>query len=216
MEISTKVQLIITLYAVIVGAGIGVIYDVIRITRVFSGVTKTVRQRKLETRRLPLVGAFVSIRSLAGFKEKADEQRSRTLKFTSAIYKNTAIFIGDILFFFIVSPIFTVFIYYANSGKIRWYLLTGALVGFVLYYFTVGRIVMLFSGTIVFVVKSSVEFVIYFTVRPVVILLGAIFGAVKAAVLSVVASVKGVILIKKMKKHTARIEKSVADIIKID
>jgi Spore cortex protein YabQ (Spore_YabQ). len=216
MEISTKVQLIITVYAVIIGAGIGAIYDIIRITRVFSGVTKTARQQKFETLRLPLIGDYIGLRTLAGFSPTADGHRSRTLRFTSALYRNVSVLIGDIVFFFIVSPVFAVFIYYANSGKIRWYLISGALAGFVLYYFTVGRAVMLFSGAIVFIIKSLGSYVIFFTVRPVVIVLTAIFRAMKRAFASAVTAVKSVMLNKKMIRYTARMEKSVADMIKID
>lgn len=225
MEISMRVQMIITVYAVIVGAVIGIIYDVIRISRVFSGVTETSSQSKMYTLRLPLIGSGVDRKNdflkFCGFGDWGKilaEKTGRKKKdgIVSEFYKSVVVFIGDILFFFVVSPIFTVFIYYANNGKIRWYLVIGAIIGFLLYYFTIGRLIMLFSSAIVFTVRTIGAYVIYFTLRPVVLLLRLILGFIRKVILKISSGIKKAVLLKKMKKYTEKTEKSVALMVKTD
>lgn len=224
MEISMRTQLIITAYAVIVGAVIGIIYDIIRISRVFSGVTETSSQSKMYTVKLPLIGAGTDRKNdfpkFCGFREHthtatAGKKKKKT-KVVSEFYKNIIVFAGDILFFFIVSPIFTVFIYYANNGKIRWYLIIGSIVGFMLYYITIGRIIMLFSSLIVFIIRSAGAYLIYFTIRPAVIFIRFIFGIIRALILRIVLRIKTAVMVKKMRKYTKKSEKSISLIVRAD
>lgn len=222
MEISMKTQLIITAYAVIVGAVIGIIYDIIRISRVFSGVTETSSQSKMYTVKLPLIGAGIDRKhdfpKFCGFREHTHTagKKKKKAKVVSEFYKNIIVFAGDILFFFIVSPIFTVFIYYANNGKIRWYLIIGSIVGFMLYYITIGRIIMLFSSLIVFIIRSAGAYLIYFTIRPAVIFIRFIFGIIKALILRIVLRIKTAVMLKKMRKYTKKSEKSITLIVRAD
>lgn len=224
MEISMKTQLIITAYAVIVGAVIGVIYDIIRISRVFSGVTETTSQAKMYTLKLPLIGTGTERKSnfpkFCGFSENSFFYRRKNGRkkdgIVSDVYKNVFVFVGDILFFLIVSPLFTVFIYYANSGKIRWYLVTGAVIGFVLYYFTIGRLIMLFSSLIVFIIRSAGAYIIYFTLRPVVILIRLACRMMHKLILKISNLISTSVRLKKMKKYTEKTEKSIASIVKAE
>lgn len=58
--------------------------------------------------------------------------------------KNIGIFfqiILDLLFSIVYTILVVIFIYGANDGKIRYYLLLFAVIGFALYYFTVGRLI---------------------------------------------------------------------------
>ncbi len=54
---------------------------------------------------------------------------------------NMVYFICDILFFIIAAVVSAIFIFHVNNGRIRGIALFGSLVGFVLYYNTLGRLV---------------------------------------------------------------------------
>lgn len=66
-------------------------------------------------------------------------------KKAGAVFEVIWICFEDIIFFLICSSVTCVFIYYFNSGRLRYLALLGAAFGFFVYYKTVGRLVMYFS-----------------------------------------------------------------------
>ena len=63
------------------------------------------------------------------------------------------IFGEDILFSLIASVTVTVFLFNINDGKVRWFALVGAGIGFFLYYFTIGKIVFACAQTILRMIR---------------------------------------------------------------
>lgn len=73
--------------------------------------------------------------------------------------------IGDLLFFAVAAVVLCVFFFLTGDGRMRWYGLAGAFLGFVLYYNTVGK---LFIGIVEFL-KSLIIKAIRLMLRPVCI-----------------------------------------------
>ena len=77
----------------------------------------------------------------------------------------------DFTYLLVVTFFFSVFLYHANHGLFRLYLFLPAVLGFSLYYHTVGRIVMFFSETIVSLLRKTVRILVW---QPLVFLLHGI------------------------------------------
>lgn len=74
--------------------------------------------------------------------------------------KQLAVFIEDIVFSLIALVLTFVFVISFNNGEVRFFVLIGELLGFAIYYFTVGRIVMSLSKAIVRLIKRVLTFVL--------------------------------------------------------
>jgi len=158
MEVSMIRQALILLYSIIIGASLGIVYDIIRIQRVMIGVRyghKTVKM--LVNINLPLIGAR-SVKPSA-IKEK--------IKAIMRFLRTIIIFVQDIFFFIFAGLCVTVFVYHANYGQIRWFALFGLVLGFFIYYNTVGRAVMMFSEFIVFLIGALFSYIWHFIYVPV-------------------------------------------------
>ena len=83
-------------------------------------------------------------------KEKNKEHKN-------SILTDIVVFMCDVLFFILAACVSAVFIFHVNNGNIRGIALTGSLVGFIIYYNSVGRLVTLVST---FIIKG-----IYFIIR---------------------------------------------------
>jgi hypothetical protein len=75
--------------------------------------------------------------------------------------------VGDVLFGVLAGCIFSVFLYYAASGCFRWFYLLAWGIGFLVYYFTVGRLTMLSSEVIVYLLRVCVGYVFYLAALPI-------------------------------------------------
>lgn len=58
------------------------------------------------------------------------------------------------------------FVFHANYGNGRWFIVGGCFAGFVLYILTVGRAVMLVSGTVSFVLSAVFAYFAFFLLFP--------------------------------------------------
>ena len=72
----------------------------------------------------------------------------KVFKHTELI-ENVLIFIEDVLYALICSGVVCIFLFYANSGRQRGIIFLGAVIGFVVYYYTIGKLVMLVAGYVV-------------------------------------------------------------------
>ncbi len=117
------------LYSLVIGVLLGTVYDVFRIIRMAFTVPGIV----------------------------ADIYRGR--RHRSRFTVNVIVFICDILFFVVAAVISAIFIFYANNGRIRGIALFGSLVGFALYYNTVGRLVTLIAGSVIRAVCYTFHFI---------------------------------------------------------
>jgi len=72
-----------------------------------------------------------------------------------AVKTNTVVaFIEDLLFFIIATAATFMFLLLMDDGRIRWYPFLGEALGFMVYYFTLGRLVMKISKIIITFIKA--------------------------------------------------------------
>ncbi|MGM9646338.1 MAG: spore cortex biosynthesis protein YabQ [Eubacteriales bacterium] len=173
MEVSLIQQLTVTVYSVFAGAVFGLLYDVLRISRIFLGINYVNKfTEKIKDIKLPLI----------------ENPMRKSAKKRDDKFKAVAVGIGDILYFLLITPMAVVFTYQVNDGNIRWYLLFGMVAGFALYYFTVGKIIISVSEYIVFFIKTVFYYLSYFILRP--IKKGALFLLCKIKKLFVIVKSK--------------------------
>ncbi len=140
MEISQISFVLLALYSLCFGAVLGAIYDTVRVQKVLWG--ESLRESKIDYRNieLPIV------------KKKAYFSKSNKI---SKTILNIYFAVWDVLFV-TVCGLFVVLVAYAyNSGRVRAVIYLGLLIGFLIYYFTVGKIVMKLSCLIAFLLRSA-------------------------------------------------------------
>ena len=151
MGIPLTRQLAAIVYAILTGVLIGVIYDAVRILRVMLGVsTYTKTGKALYEKKLPLIGAV---------HRKTFFEGNRLLRLC-------LLFLGDVGFASLAACAFTVCLYHAASGTFRWFYLFALLVGFTVYYFTAGKVMMLCSEMLSFVIAIALRYTVYFVCVP--------------------------------------------------
>ena len=152
------------LAALCAGIFLGAVYDTVRISRIFFGVSYTSRGRKLyEKVKLPLISKY-----------KSDNLRGKWEHNSGArkVMLDIIVFIGDVLFCFFAALVCVVIMYHTNDGKARWIIFFGMALGFSTYYFTLGRLVMLFSEYIVFALRCVFCYIVFFISLPMRFLYG--------------------------------------------
>ncbi len=154
MEISFASQLFVFLASLILGLVLGVLYDVIRIIRALLGISYINRfTQRLKVLRLPLI------------KNPLCKAGVHSRTFDSII-----IFITDVVYFLIVTLALMIYIYHMNSGIVRWYIFAGAMIGMLMYYITIGRLVISVSEYIVFFLKVIFSYLSFFISKPFILL----------------------------------------------
>ena len=138
MEISPYMLSLLLLYSLIFGMSAGAVNDVNRILRIALG-----------------------IRNTAG--EKKRRGVSRIFSAASALW----IALGDILLFAYIGVGVAVLNYYLNRGIFRIYSVVATAVGFILYYFTLGRVVMFFAERIICALRFVLSFVFKIVTAPI-------------------------------------------------
>lgn len=145
MEISLGQQFSVALFSVMTGAFLGLIYDFFRIIRCLFGI----KYGKILFKKI---------------------QSSESEKKISKPMESILMGITDLMYFAAATVIMCIFIYFVNNGIVRWYIYFGAVTGFILYYFTVGRIVISFSSIIAYGIRRIfyVVFIcLYEPIRPI-------------------------------------------------
>lgn len=150
MEISFAHQLWVFIMSFIVGIFYGVIYDFIRIIRCLLGIRYNTKIIKVFDKvQLPLIK-----------KTNKNKKRYNSLK------ENVIIVVTDIAYFFVITVFTSIFVYSVNNGRARWFMYVMFILGFMLYYFTVGRLVILLSGMITFFIRAIFAYVLFFIRAP--------------------------------------------------
>ena len=153
MELSQSSLAWLYLCAFLLGIGLGAFYDIFRITRVFLGVHYSRRAaNRLTEIQLPLL------------KPRKKRGESRAL--------GMIVFLEDLLFCLLTGIAFILLFYELNHGKFRLIAVICAGTGFLLYRGTIGRLVMLFSELIAFVLESAVRYAVFFLIYPARLLIG--------------------------------------------
>jgi hypothetical protein len=156
MEVSMQSQAIFLAFATLIGIALGLLYDALRISRIFMGVKyahKTVE--KLDLLNLPLIG------------RAADKKSSKGMKIFKNSVVDTVVFIEDIVFFIICAAVLVVCIFAASYGEARSFAFAGCAAGFFAYFFTLGRLVMFLSEYVVFGIRTFIRYFIFFTINPI-------------------------------------------------
>lgn len=146
MEISQTLLGFMFVCAVITGAFLGVIYDVIRITRIIVGIRYT---RKDTTHS---VG-------------ECDVMPHDAL--TVRILRAVLVFIEDVIFCLVCGVCVVLLLYYTNDGQFRGIAVLGVAAGFFVYYVTVGRVVIRFSEFIVELLQRALRLILKVIVLPI-------------------------------------------------
>ena len=184
-------QVIATLLALVVGAGVGLIYDGIRLSRAIVGVRYSNQfSRRFSAFRFPLIGIV--------------EPREAPLRKRREFFLGLYVAMGDVLFFLLASVATVVFLYHANNGIVRWYLLAGLFLGFVLYYVTIAKITINLFEILTFVLRVLLAYASYFTVRPFMWILRTLARALSVLWHRIYRQYR----IFAMKKYTKKIEKT--------
>ena len=138
MEIWIRDQINAIMAALVMGVAFGMIYDVIRIIHVLTGVGR-----------------------YSGFK---NEKRSLGKRRISG---SILIFLLDVIFCILFTVCFAVLSYAFCDGRFRMFVLISTIAGFAAYILTVGRAVMYFSEVIVYYLKLAAGYVVRAVMFPV-------------------------------------------------
>ncbi len=167
MNSSEYGSLLLLLYALTVGALLGVLWDVFRIIRIAFYGRKTGTSPPV---RLPSDADGVE----------------RALKFKHSAKVPSLTFFGtffcDLLFCLICAVCVILLLFHLNDGEVRMFALIGAALGFTVYYFTVGRLTVYFSDVIIRAVKKLVYTVLRYTLFPIIRILAEVASRIKRAV----------------------------------
>jgi hypothetical protein len=147
MTVSQTQLALLYLYSILMGAAMGLLYDGFRISRIFLGEHFSELANRFEKVNLPLIGM-----------PKKPRGRNKL--------REIFLFVGDFLFCIIASVTLILLFYQMNHGKLRFmtFVLCGG--GFYLYRMTAGRLIMLCSETIAFVLQTAVRYVFFFVLFP--------------------------------------------------
>ena len=145
--------LILLMYSLTVGVFLGVLWDIFRIMRIAAygkrknGLPCPVILPKNEKE----VGRALSFR--------------HTQRVLSLV--GISIFLSDVLFSITSAITVILLLFHLNGGEIRGFALIGATIGFTAYYFTVGRLTVIFSDLIIRGVKRLISLILSITVVPI-------------------------------------------------
>lgn len=134
-------------YAFLLGVLLGAVYDCLRITRVFFGNHYSRRAaRRLQRLRLPLL------------KSAKVRTESRAL--------GVIVFFEDLLFCLFAGIALILLLYGFHNGKLRFFVVICACIGFLIYRGTLGKIVMMFSEVIAFSLETVFRYIFFFALFP--------------------------------------------------
>ena len=152
MEISPLILAELLICSFLFGVFMGAVNDVHRIIRVFFGVRYSKKHfDKLYARKIRIINR--SVGNSAGNR-------------TSQALLGVLIFFQDIVLFATAGVGAVILNYYFNKGEFRIYTVAALFAGFMLYYFTLGKVVMLVSEAIAFYIKAALLIVFYLFSRP--------------------------------------------------
>ena len=133
------------------GISIGIIYDVFRIFRI-ARVAYLIPQGKFYNTIKPKEN---NIFNSCNFKK---------------IFRVSSSFLTlaeDVIFWILISLAQILFIYHINDGEIRIYFFIFEAIGAVLYFFTVGKLIIYFSVRIIFLIRCLLYWTFYIIIYPI-------------------------------------------------
>lgn len=126
LETSMEKLFVNLLYSVALGFLIGIIYDIFRIFKITLGAFGAERKKH--------------------FNSLYDKGIKRVIKSNGGkVYSYIITAFCDVMFFLLFAAVFSVFLFAFNYGIFRWFLLIGCIIGFRLYYISLGKAVITVS-----------------------------------------------------------------------
>lgn len=134
------------------GVFLGLIYDVFRILRISRTAHLSVSGKfydKIRPRKpiFPVLSRISTTKSIA-------------------VAEGFLIFIEDISFWLIAAVTEILFIFHTNGGEIRIYCILFTVLGFFLYHFSLGKLVLLFAGQILFLCRCILYWTLFAIFTP--------------------------------------------------
>lgn len=193
MEISPYRLFLLLVYSFLFGISAGVFNDINRIVRALLGNRYSGKNiDRLYDISLPFIGKLS--------RSEADKKLKRRLM-------SLLIFLQDIALFFYLGCGVVILNYYMNRGQFRLYTIAACLFGALLYYFTIGKLVIFLSEGVVFFIRAVFGILIYLISRPFVWM----FCAVRKILLGVCKKIYEAIakrsILRYNKKRVAELEK---------
>lgn len=196
MSVSMTMLLRISLYAVILGVFFGALYDVVRIIRVFLGVTSNNGRSRINKLYKGNFKNYLNFRSNKAFNY-------------------IAVFLGDLIFFSLVTLCFILFLFRFNYGIFRWFILLSSVLGFSVYYFTVGKVVMLFSRELSELIRLTANFIIFVVIQPIKLILRLLKAVLRRTVKPLFIRIKCAIDMRRKKRYTVLCKNKLNEIIRL-
>lgn len=150
MEISSLKLAELLIFSFVFGLCLGFFNDFNRIIRVFFGARYSSKDYS----------------KLYDFFKIKNKTYNETTKFTTFLFK-IIIIIQDVLFSLSVGCGTVLLIYCYNDGRFRLFTPLAIILGFFLYYFSVGKLVMLVSEPIAVFIKELLERILHLTFIPI-------------------------------------------------
>ncbi len=142
MEISPLDILRLLFYAFVFGCACGVINDINRLIRAGVGEDNSKKNKsKLYNKKIPLLG-----RALKMPDTNNKIIQAILLMITSAL---------DLTLFFVAGAGCAILNFYFNSGRVRIYSVIAILFGFLIYYFTIGKITVRIFKPLIFIIRAT-------------------------------------------------------------
>ena len=141
------------MFSFLYGICIGIVNDINRIVRVFFGV----RYTKIN---------FDKLYEFLKIVKKENSDNTISSKSTNS-YLNILIFIQDIFLALFAATGIILLNYYFNDGRFRIFTVLAMMLSAILYYFTVGKLIMLISEPIMLVIRTSFLFILKIILLPI-------------------------------------------------
>ena len=157
MEIFPYEMFISALWTFLCGAAMGVLYDILRLSRVMLGFhyisSKSAIVKNKFTERFPI---------------------KNNIDITNRILFKIILFLEDLLFVLTFAAVFILALFYGNGGIFRVVFLIAILLGFAAYYFSLGRITILFFDVWVIYIRTLICYLVYYLLLPFKYVIGKI------------------------------------------
>ncbi len=160
-------RLIFFAYSLAVGGGLGVFYDLFRIMRVALYGRRGAAKKYM----IRLPGDERGVDAVLSFEQR---QVFPTGPFFFTL-------VCDIIYCMFAAIAVTVLVFQFGSGVVRAFAISGVFLGAAVYYFTLGRAVISFSGAMISAVKRFLRFVFRFTLAPIIRLIRCALAYIKSA-----------------------------------
>lgn len=161
VEFDQSAFIFLIIWSFVVGVFLGAVYDIFRIRRISFSPEIRSKTRILKDDVCPKHGTS----KLRGFFRKNIE-----------IIDLVLIFFEDVIFMVFSAIVISLLTYKFNSGKIRWFILASAAIGFTCYYLTIGRLVKRCAEKIIRAIRLVVWWIIKITIIPAIKLLLALYN----------------------------------------